>query len=68
MEEKWESVKAGLCETSESVLDYETRRQPDWFRESEADLKPLLERRTSLYTLWLSTARERDWKIYKGVQ
>ena len=40
VEEKWESVKAGLCETAERVLGYETRRQPDWFRESEADLKP----------------------------
>ena len=26
MEEKWESVKAGLCETAESVLGYKTRR------------------------------------------
>ena len=64
MEEKWESLKAGLCETAESVLGYETRRQPDWFRESEADIKPLLERWTRLYTLWLSTAREGDWKKF----
>ena len=64
VEEKWESVKSGLCETAESVLGYETRRQPDWLRESEADLKPLLERRTRLYTLWLSTARERDRKKF----
>ena len=60
-------MKAGLCETAESVLGYETRRQPDWFRESEADLKPLLERRTRLYTLWLSTARERDRKKFAKV-
>ena len=62
VEEKWGAVKVALCETAEAVLGFETRKQPDWFHESEAAIKPLLEERNKLYSLWQSTGHERNWK------
>ena len=38
------------------------REQPDWFRESEDAMKPLLEEKNKLYSLWQSTGQERDQK------
>ena len=38
------------------------RRQPDWFTESEENLKLLFLERNRLYALWLSTEKE----IYKN--
>ena len=58
--EKWEVLKSAICDEAQKVLGYEDRRQPDWFRESEIALKPLLQERNRLYALWLSTGRERD--------
>ncbi len=58
--EKWEVLKAAMCDEAEAVLGYEDRRQPDWLRESETALRPLLEERNRLYALWLGTGRERD--------
>ncbi len=60
--EKWDAVKSSWCYGAETVLGYEDRRQPDWFRESEEHLKPLVEERNRLYALWLATRRERDRK------
>ena len=62
VEEKWGAVKAAQCETAEAVLGFEARKQPDWFRESEAAIKLLLEKRNKLYSLWQSTGQERDRK------
>ena len=66
VEEKWGAVKAALCEPAEVVLGFEARKQPDWFHESEAAIKPLLEDRNKLYSLWQSNGQsngqERDWK------
>ena len=62
LEEKWGAVKAALCETAEAVLVLEARKQLNWFRESEAAIKPLLEERNKLYSLWQSTGQERDRK------
>ena len=32
----------------------------DWFRESAADLEPILQRRNKLYSKWLATKRPTD--------
>ena len=45
VEVKWDALKNALCESAKAVLGYENRRQPDWFRESEADLRPLIAER-----------------------
>ena len=62
VEDKWGAVKAALCETAEVVVGFEVRKQPDWFHESEAAIKPSLEERNKLYSLWQSTGQERDRK------
>ena len=46
----------------EEVLGYEDWKQPDWFRESEIDLKPLFAERNRLYAFWFATGNERDRK------
>ena len=53
--------ETALCDGAKRELGYEDRRQSDWFRGSEKDLKPLLSKRNWLYALWLGTGKE----IYK---
>ena len=60
VEEKWEVMKSALCEAAGSILGSANKRQEDWFRENETQLRPLFEERSRLYALWLSTGSERD--------
>ena len=60
-------MKSALCETAKEVIVYEDRKHPDWFRESEVDLKPLYAERNRLYALWLATGNERDRKRHADV-
>lgn len=60
VEEKWEVMKSALCEAAGSILGSANKRQADWFRENETQLRPLFEERSRLYALWLSTGSERD--------
>ena len=46
--EKWMAMMSALTEAAETVLGTESRRQPDWFRESK-NLKPALQHRNQLY-------------------
>ena len=61
VQEKWDTLKMALCDRAKTELGYEDRRQPDWFRESEENLKLLFLEKNRLYALWLSTGKE----IYK---
>ena len=56
LEQMWKAVKVALCEAAETVLERESKRQPDWFRESEVSLIPVLEKRNTLYKKLLSTS------------
>ena len=60
VEVKWDALKNASCKSAKAVLGYENWRQPDWFRESEADLRPLIAEKNQLYVLWMSTWKERD--------
>ena len=40
-----------MCDAAKEWLWYEDRRQPDWFRESEVDLKPLFAERDRMHTV-----------------
>ena len=51
-----------LGKLAKDELGYENRKKPDWFRESEKDLKTLNAERNRLYALWISTRLERDRK------
>ena len=64
LEQMWKAVKVALCEAAETVLERESKRQPDWFRESEVSLTSVFEKRNTLYKKWIRTGVESD-KIYK---
>ena len=61
VQEKWDTLKSALCDGAKTELGYEDRKQPDWFRESEKDLKSLFSERNRLYVLWVSTSKD----VYK---
>ena len=60
VEEKWNVMKTALCETASSVLGTACKRQVDSFRESDDDLRPLIEERNRLHASWLNTGSHRD--------
>ena len=68
VEEKWEVMKSALCEAAGSILGSASKRQADWFRENEAQLRLLFEERSRLYVLWLSTGSERDKRKFAGAR
>ena len=41
----WNAVKVVLPEAAETVLERESKRQSDWFKESEVSLIPVFEER-----------------------
>ena len=53
VEEQWSAMKLALCESAESALGMESKKRPDWFRESSSVLQPLMAERNRLYTKWL---------------
>ena len=57
-------MKSAVSEAAGSILGSARKRRADWFRENEAVLKPLLEERSRLHALWLSTGSERDRKKF----
>ena len=55
---KWEAVRGALTSAAEDVLGTTTRRQPDWFQESQGQLKPLFKRRNDAYSRWLGSGKQ----------
>ena len=41
IEDKWRVMKEALLAAANSTLDSATRNHPDWYRESESELKPM---------------------------
>ena len=66
VEEKWNTFESALCGSAEKLLGHVDRNQPDWFRESEVNIKPLFAVRNRLYALWLATGSERDRERHAG--
>ena len=64
VEEKWEVMKAALCESAQLLLGRTKRRDPDWFQESIQILKPFLEERNRMYAKWLGSKKESDWRKF----
>ena len=48
VEEKWKVTKTALCESAGHVLGYAWRKKPDWFSDSETELKLLFAERNRL--------------------
>ncbi len=61
---KWEVIRDSIAGAAEDVLGWETRRQPDWFKESSLVLKGLAEKRNDLFGRWLRSGRNSDRQRY----
>ena len=62
--EKWERVTDGLVGAAESVIGYESRRQPDWFKDNASVLKELIECRNMLFGRLLKSGSNGDRQKY----
>ena len=60
IQEKWSTLNCALCVAAGADLGYFNRRQSDWFQDSVTKIRPLIEERNKLYSLWMSTSKERD--------
>ena len=60
VDELWSAIQSALVTTAEDVLGRAGRSQPDWFRDSLEELKPLLELRNAAYSRWLGSGRQED--------
>ena len=52
IDEQWSVFRTALTESAASVLGYEKKHQPDWFRVSSDTLNPFLQHKNDLYTTW----------------
>ena len=59
-QEKWELLKSALYDTASSIVGHAHKREADWFRDNEAELRPLFEERSKMHALWLGTGQRRD--------
>lgn len=64
VEEKWEVMKAALCESAQLLLGKTKRKDPDWFQENLQVLKPFLKERNRVYATWLGSKKESDWRKF----
>ena len=63
--DKWSAVCSALIHSAEEVLGTVKGSQPDWFRDSLNDLKPLLTLRNTAHSRWLGTRKEEDLTRFK---
>jgi len=59
---KWKTIniKGGLLEASNTMLGLSRRHQFDWFTESEDILRPLIDRRNKLFSVWLQSHNHQE--------
>ncbi|XP_062514312.1 uncharacterized protein LOC134189931 [Corticium candelabrum] len=57
-------MKSALVETATSVLGYEQRKHPDWFRDNMEVREPLLQKGNNLYFKWLGASNALDHHMY----
>lgn len=65
VQEKWSVVCSALTEAADDVLGRVRNSQPDWFRESMEELKPLLQHRNDAYRRWLNSKKSVDLSRFK---
>ena len=51
----WAVLKGGLLVSEKDVLGTDSFRQPDWFRDNDGTLKPLLDSCNALFAHWLQS-------------
>ena len=62
--EKWEVIRDGFVGAAKSVLGWESRRQPDWFKENAPVLKELIDKKNLLFGRWLRSGENSDRQRY----
>ena len=62
--EMWEVIKGSMVSVVGSILGFESRKQPDWFKESSVVLSELIEKRNALFGKWLSSGANCDCQRY----
>ena len=62
--EMWEVIRGSMVDAAEITLGWETRNQPDWFKEKCSLLKELIHRRNLLFQRWLRSGRNSDRQRY----
>ena len=53
-----------LVGAAESVIGYESRRQPDWYKDNASVLRELIERRNMLFGTWLKSGSKGNRQKY----
>ena len=64
-EEKWATIRSAFTESGGAILGTSKKRNPDWFRESESTITPVLTHRNQLYNKWLSSQKQTDLKKFR---
>ena len=54
LETIWPTFKDTVFDTAKSVLGYSKRKQPDWFDESNQEIKDLLAKKRAAHNVWLN--------------
>jgi hypothetical protein len=49
VEEKWSVMKKAMCDAARTVLGLAKKSHPDWYVESQSELKPLFQGKNSLH-------------------
>ena len=65
LDDWWTTIKTTTIKVAEDCLGRESRRQPEWFRDSQAELEPFLLERDRLFAVWVSTRKVSDCNAYK---
>ena len=65
VQEKWSVIRSALKEVADDVLGRVRNFQPDRFRESIEELKPLLQQRNDAYRRWLYSKKTVDLSRFK---
>ena len=63
-ERKWNDIKEGMNKAAAQVLGQVKRRQPDWFRDNQQAIEPLISKRNAAFSRWLRSQSPRDRQRY----
>ena len=61
---QWTVIKEGLLEASGEMLGWSSRKHPDWFIAAESILRPFIDKRNRLFSLWLRSGCHGDQQKY----
>lgn len=68
VEDQWKRVCSALVDAGKENLGYASRRQPDWFLDSQDVLAPILNELRHLYNNWIRSQSPRDHTLFKAAR